>query len=131
MGMRIETEKCTVRGIQCRKVTGIEGVKTKESLPAAYSTHEDAIMFVRDWRYTPKKYDGITYIGMQTRLDGDTVAIVDYQGCHIMSLGDIFHEADFQQRLVWITRAAKLLTSINERLRKENMDWKGNETFVI
>jgi len=133
----ILTEKVLVGNTPCRKIVGFEGILGREELPRKYlggspSFYQDktaASHYEFDGRVRWIPADGET-IGVSYRIPShpDPEIVLDTFPMHMLTIGDIYSEAAFQNILVWLKRAGARLAKIRTH---EKAAWSGKEAIEI
>jgi len=113
--LNIITEKILLRGAKARKIISFEGCLKNDKLPQKYLD------------YYPRLET--TYSSNHQCIQWNIYFGESYPW--YFRKGDIIEEDLFQKILINIRECGNRLHSINERLKKENEGWKGEETIII
>ncbi len=111
----VVAERVIDRGRRMWRIVELRNLRELWELPVEYTTGTP-MMYAEDTRmmYVRMEDPGVE--------EGKTKRFV---------VGGVYEEKEFDELMKCVMKCGKRLAEINERLKKENMNWVGTETFTI
>jgi len=111
----VTARKEVIKGKRMWMITGLHKFKKLEELPEEY-TREKPMMYA----YSTDSI--IMWIPDKIEYKRTTKKVV---------VGEICEQREFEEIINWMRVCGNRLDKINERLKEENKNWKGEEVFEI